>query len=105
MKHVAVVGASKGAGLETAKALLGAGHQVCVFARSGQGIQLRDPKLEKVRGDVTNSQEIAPASIGIDVVIQTLWAPSATCFGRSRFLTQVPVVATDSRSEFLNVPK
>jgi putative NADH-flavin reductase len=72
MRRVLVVGASKGVGLETAKALLEAGHQVRAFARSAQGIQLSDPKLEKVSGDATNSQDIVPALIGIDVVIQAL---------------------------------
>jgi putative NADH-flavin reductase len=71
-KRVLVVGASKGLGLETVKALLDAGHQVRAFARSAQGIALVDPKLEKVPGDATNSKDIAPALIGIDVVVQAL---------------------------------
>jgi NAD(P)-dependent dehydrogenase (short-subunit alcohol dehydrogenase family) len=57
MKRVLVVGASKGLGLETVKALLEVGHQVRAFARSAQRIGLSDPKLEKVRGDASLDDE------------------------------------------------
>ena len=70
--RVLIIGASQGIGLATTRQALAAGHKVRAFARSADAIPLEDPKLEKMRGDALNSQDVATALNGVDVVIQTL---------------------------------
>jgi len=72
MAHVLVIGASKGIGLEAIRQAIEAGHEVRAFARSADGISLSSPRLEKVRGDALNSQDVEAALNGVDVVVQTL---------------------------------
>ena len=70
--HVLIIGASKGIGLETTRQALEAGHHVRALARSATAMALADSKLEKVRGDALNNQDVEAALIGVDVVMQTL---------------------------------
>lgn len=72
MARLLIIGASKGIGLETARQALKAGHDVRAFARSANAIALADPKLEKVRGNALQIQDVEAALKDIDVVIQTL---------------------------------
>jgi putative NADH-flavin reductase len=72
MARVLIIGASKGIGLETTRQALEAGHDVRALARSADGTSLSVPKLEKVRGDALNSDDVEAALNGMDVVIQTL---------------------------------
>ena len=72
MARVLIIGASKGIGLETTRQALEAGHDVRALARSATGISLSNQKLEKVRGDALNSQDVEAALNGVAVVIQTL---------------------------------
>ena len=80
MARVLIIGASQGIGLETTRQALEAGHDVRAFARSAGGISLEDPKLEKMRGDALNSQDIETALDGMDVVIQTLGVSLGSLF-------------------------
>jgi putative NADH-flavin reductase len=68
--RVLIIGASKGIGLQTTRQALEAGHHVRAMARSE--ISLSHPKLEKVRWDALNPQDVEAALNGMDVVIQTL---------------------------------
>jgi putative NADH-flavin reductase len=72
MSRVLIIGASKGIGLETTRQALVAGHKVRALARSATSIGLSNPKLEKVRGDALDVQDVGAALQGFDVVIQTL---------------------------------
>ncbi len=72
MTHVLIVGASKGIGLATTRQALAAGHHVRALARSADSISLEDSKLEKVRGDALDSDDVEAALNGVEVVIQTL---------------------------------
>ena len=72
MSRVLIIGASKGIGLETIQQALAAGHEVRALARSASGMILSNPKLEKVRGDALNSQDVEAALKEVDAVIQTL---------------------------------
>lgn len=72
MAQVLIIGASKGIGFEAVKRALACGHSVRAFARSASGIELTDPKLEKLTGDALNRQDVASALEGIDTVIQAL---------------------------------
>jgi len=72
MARVLIIGASKGIGLEATKQSLAAGHEVRALARSASSIDLSNPRLEKIRGDALNTEEVEAALQGVDVVIQTL---------------------------------
>jgi uncharacterized protein YbjT (DUF2867 family) len=72
MATVLVIGASRGIGLETVKALLRAGHSVRGLARSASNIPIQDANLEKVSGDALDRDTIRNALQDVDVVIQTL---------------------------------
>lgn len=72
MPVILVVGASRGIGLETVKAALAAGHTVKAFARSAGAIAIDDPRLEKIKGDATDTAALRAALAGVDAVIQTL---------------------------------
>ena len=72
MANVLIIGASRGIGLETARAALRAGHSVRALARSGAGIPIQDAKLTKVSGNALDPDTIRNVLRDIDVVIQTL---------------------------------
>src|SRR5215470_1105566 len=72
MSKVLILGASRGIGLETAKAALRAGHNVRALARSAAGIPIQHVGLEKVSGDALESDTIRKALQDTDAVIQTL---------------------------------
>jgi putative NADH-flavin reductase len=67
-----VIGASRGIGLETVEAALLAGHSVRALARSAASIPIQDAGLEKVSGDVLDSDTVRNALKGVNVVVQTL---------------------------------
>lgn len=87
MAHVLVLGASKGVGLETAKAALAAGHRVRAFARSASGIDLSGDELERFTGDALDAGDIARALDGIDVVVQALGVPMRDLLGPVRLFS------------------
>ena len=70
--RVLIIGASKGIGLETTRQALEAGYDVRALARSPAAISLSFPKLESVRGDALNHQDVEAALAGVDAVIVTL---------------------------------
>jgi putative NADH-flavin reductase len=72
MTKVLVIGASRGIGLETAKAALRAGHSVRALARSAASIPIQDAGLEKITGDALDSDTIRNALKDVNVVVQTL---------------------------------
>jgi putative NADH-flavin reductase len=88
MAIVLVIGASRGIGLETVKALLRAGHSVRPLARSASNIPIQDANLDKVSGDALDRDTIHNVLQDVDVVIQTLgvdFAPRLIFEGTSLF--------------------
>ena len=72
MPTLLIIGASRGIGLETVRAALGAGYKVRALSRSANAITLDDPFFEKIAGDALNRQTIKCALAGADAVIQGL---------------------------------
>src|SRR5689334_3545805 len=72
MATVLVIGASRGIGLETVKALLAAGYKVRALARSAGAIPIEDPQLEKINGDALDRPTVGRALSGVDAVVQSL---------------------------------
>ncbi len=72
MTRVLVMGASRGIGLETVKALLARGLDVRALARSATRIAIDDPRLEKVDGYALDAATVERALAGVDAVIQSL---------------------------------
>jgi putative NADH-flavin reductase len=70
--RILIIGASKGIGLETTQQALTSGYDVRALARSASSINLSDARLEKVRGDALNRQDVETALAGVDAVIVTL---------------------------------
>jgi putative NADH-flavin reductase len=70
--RVLIIGASRGIGLETTRQALAVGYEVRALARSAVAISLSHPKLEKVRRDALNTQDVEGALAGVDAVIVTL---------------------------------
>ncbi|MEW6631378.1 MAG: SDR family oxidoreductase [Pseudomonadota bacterium] len=78
--HILVEGASRGLGLEVTRQALEAGYEVRAMARSESKLKLSNRRLETVRGDALESQDVEAALAGIDVVIQTLGIGFADLF-------------------------
>jgi uncharacterized protein YbjT (DUF2867 family) len=72
MATVAVIGASRGIGLETVRRALALGHDVQAMARSEKPDQLNSADLVWTSGDATSADDIARVLSGADAVIQTL---------------------------------
>lgn len=72
MAKVLVLGASRGIGLETVKALLARGHSVRGLARGATDIGLDDAEFEPVAGDATDPDTVAEAVAGTDAAVMAL---------------------------------
>ena len=72
MAKVLVLGASRGIGLETVKALLARGHAVRGLARGADRMGLDDPAFEPIAGDATDPDTVAEAVAGTDAAVMAL---------------------------------
>jgi putative NADH-flavin reductase len=72
VSRVLVIGASRGIGLATVKALLARGHEVRALARSAGAIGIDDPRLEKIDGDARDRAVVVRALDRVDAVVQSL---------------------------------
>ncbi|MEM6413530.1 MAG: SDR family oxidoreductase [Pseudomonadota bacterium] len=70
-----IIGASQGIGLATVKEALARGHTVRAFARSADQIPVKNERLQKIRGDALNKNDVERAVRGVDSVIQCLGVP------------------------------
>jgi putative NADH-flavin reductase len=101
MAKVLVIGASRGVGLETVKALLAAGHQVRAFARSATRIAIEDARLEKTDGSALDPDAVSAALDGVDAVIQALgvaFGPEAVLRGTTLFSKSTRVIVDAMRA-------
>ncbi len=101
MTRVLVIGASRGIGLETVKALLAAGSNVRALARSASRIAIDDPHLEKVDGDALDKATVERALVGVDAVVQSLgvdFGPDAVLKGTTLFSKSTRVLVDAMRN-------
>jgi putative NADH-flavin reductase len=98
MAKVLIVGASRGIGLETAKAALLASHSVRALARSAARIPIQNPALEKVPANALDSGTIQSALTGVDTVVQTLGVDIAprSIFERTTLFSQSTRILVDA---------
>ena len=75
MSRIVIMGASRGIGLETVKALLKAGHEVVAFSRSAEMLKLSNPALLKISGDATREDDVQIAIEQADIVVQDVLRP------------------------------
>ena len=75
MSRILVMGASRGIGLETVKALLKANHEVIAFSRNAEIINLGNPALHKISGDAINIDDVQKVTEQVDIVVQALGVP------------------------------
>ena len=75
MSRIIVMGASRGIGLETVRALLQHEDEVVAFSRGATHIQIDHPNLSRIAGDATNAHDVRTAIAGTDAVVQALGVP------------------------------
>lgn len=75
-KHLAIFGATGGIGRELVKLALDAGHRVTALVRDPDRMDLTDPKLSLVEGDVRDEAAVARVVHGTDAVLCALGAPA-----------------------------
>jgi putative NADH-flavin reductase len=98
---VLVIGASRGIGLETVKALLASGCDVRALARKAQAIPIEDARLEKLDGDALDGATIERALVGVSAVIQSLGvavSPEAVLKGTTLFSKATRVLVDAMRA-------
>lgn len=74
---IVVFGGTGGTGVFVVKEALAAGHDVTVVARTPGKVTEAHPRLEVVRGDVTDAASVRAAIEGKDAVVSALGAPSS----------------------------
>ncbi len=95
--RVLVLGATGGTGRAAVHYALVAGHHVTAFARRPEALDMRDARLETVRGDVMDAPAVARAVAGQDGVIVALGIssnPIMVKLGRSNTPINVCSVGT-----------
>jgi uncharacterized protein YbjT (DUF2867 family) len=75
MTHILVVGGSQGIGLAVCRLAILKGHRVRAMSRRGQLPADMASTCEAFIGDARNSEDVARALAGIDVVVQALGVP------------------------------
>ena len=75
MTKIAIIGASKGCGLETLKDALARGWSVTALARNPEQAGIKDARLAWYKGDARNELLLEQALKGCDAVAMTLGAP------------------------------
>ena len=101
MAVVLVIGASRGIGLETVRALLAAGHSVRALARRARDIAIEDARLEKLDGDALDQATVERALAGVDAVIQSLgvvFGPEAVLKGTTLFSAATRILVDAMRA-------
>jgi uncharacterized protein YbjT (DUF2867 family) len=102
MTRVLVIGASRGIGLETVKALLARGFDVRALARSATLLALDDPRLEKIDGDALDKATVDRALEGVDAVVQSLgvsFSPQTILKGTTLFSRATRVLVDAMRAK------
>ena len=75
MSRILVMGGSRGIGRAVGQAAAAKGYMVRAMSRSGKLPENVGVKCEAMKGDALNSEDVARALDGIDVVVQALGVP------------------------------
>ncbi len=75
---VAVIGATRGIGLELVRAALADGHEVTALVRDPASMAEKSPRLRIVKGSAENATAVANVVAGQDVVCDTLGTRNVT---------------------------
>jgi uncharacterized protein YbjT (DUF2867 family) len=75
MTHILVIGGSQGIGLAVCRTAISKGHRVRAMSRKGLLPADVGSRCETFVGDARNSEDVARALSGIDVVVQALGVP------------------------------
>jgi uncharacterized protein YbjT (DUF2867 family) len=70
--RILVLGASGKTGHEVVRQALAAGHEVTAFVRDPSRLEVREPRLSVVGGDVRSADDLRRALAGHDAVVSTL---------------------------------
>jgi putative NADH-flavin reductase len=101
MAKVLVIGASRGIGIETVRALLAADKSVRAMARNARDIPIDDTRLEKLDGDALDKAAVERALLGVDAVIQSIGvaiAPEAILKGTTLFSRSTRILVDAMRA-------
>jgi putative NADH-flavin reductase len=80
MPTLAVIGASKGIGLETVREALKRGHTVRGLARRADTMEIADPNFIPIAGDALKEDDVRRTIEGADAVIMALGVPKSLSF-------------------------
>ncbi len=72
--NVIIFGATGTVGALAVRRMLGDGHRVTAFARHPERLEISDPALVRIAGDVADETAVADAIAGHDAVVVTLGA-------------------------------
>ncbi len=76
-EKILIFGATGGTGKELVKQALEKGHQVTAFLRTPKKLEIQNSKLQVLKGDVLNNQEVSNAVRNHGVVFCTLGMPAS----------------------------
>jgi len=87
-RHILVLGARRGIGMETIKVAVRSGCRVHAFLRSVGQVKVSDALLEKRRGGVLNNAGIDSALEGIGVIIKALGGGAQDLFASVKLFSK-----------------
>jgi putative NADH-flavin reductase len=74
--RIAVIGASRGVGLELLKIALEEGHEATALLRNPAKLSISNPRLKIVKGDILDAASVAAAASGQDAVCVCIGTPA-----------------------------
>ena len=73
--RIAVIGASQGVGLELLKIALEEGHEATALLRNPAKLNISNPRLKIVKGDILDAASVAAAASGQDAICVCIGTP------------------------------
>jgi putative NADH-flavin reductase len=73
--RIAIIGASRGIGAELLKAAVEEGHEVTALVRDPATLNISNPKLKIIKGDILDSSSVAKAIAGQEAICVCIGIP------------------------------